>query len=153
MRARPAGLSHRRKTLRAASLLGSPHIEAMRGRGRDDAAKGLVMKWSAIRNWALTVTAAAGLVGTAGALAERMLERARDDPRRQVPAEPEHGAQPAAELARVAHATQPATPSAAAVTADDARQAAAVRRYIPLVVPGLAILLLVCIVAIWHMAL
>jgi len=109
------------------------------------------MTWSAIRNWALTVIAAAGLMG-AGALAERMLERTRDDPRRQIPAEPDRAAQPA-ELARVAHAVQPATLSATAVAADETRRAAAVRRYIPLVVPGLALLLLVCILAIWHMAL
>jgi hypothetical protein len=111
------------------------------------------MKWSAIRNWALTVIAAAGLTGTTGALAERMLERARDDPRRQVPAEPDRAVQPAAELARVAQGGQPAARSTAAVAADETRHAAAVRRYIPLVVPGLAVLLLVCIVAIWHMAL
>jgi len=111
------------------------------------------MKWSDIRTGTWTTAAAVGLLlGATGVLAERMFERARDEHRRQAPTEPDNAAQPAAELARVAQAVPPTVhdempTTAPAVTGID------VRRYIPLVVPGMAVLLLVCIVAVWHLAL
>ena len=111
------------------------------------------MKWSDIRTGTWTTAAAIGLLlGATGVLAERMFERARDEHRRQAPTEPEGALQPAAELARTTQAVQTTVldePSVSATTAPSLD----VRRYIPLVVPGMAVLLLVCIVAVWHLAL
>jgi hypothetical protein len=111
------------------------------------------MKWSDIRTGTWTTVAAVGLLlGATGVLAERMFERARDEHRRQAPSEPDNAAQPAAELALAAQAVQPTVHDEALATATEVTRID-VRRYIPLVVPGMAVLLLVCIVAVWHLAL
>ena len=108
------------------------------------------MKTSAFRTWALTLVAAAGLVG-AGALADRTLERVREDHRRQGPTSPERALQPAADASRLAVGAAQVVQSETTAGVENDR--ALVRRYIPLVVPGLALLLLLCIVGIWHLAL
>jgi len=109
------------------------------------------MKWSDIRTG--TIAAAGGLLlGATGVLAERMFERARDEHRRQAPSEPDGAVQPAAEFARTAQAVQPTVRDEPSATATEV-PSIDVRRYIPLVVPGMAVLLLVCIVAVWHLAL
>jgi hypothetical protein len=111
------------------------------------------MKWSDIRTVTWTTAAAVALLlGATGVLAERMFERARDEHRRQAPAEPDNAMQPAAEFARAAQAAQPTVRDEPSVSATEV-PSIDVRRYIPLVVPGMAVLLLVCIVAVWHLAL
>ena len=111
------------------------------------------MKWSDIRTGTWTTAAAVGLLlGATGVLAERMFERARDEHRRQAPTEPDGAAQPAAEFARTAQAVQPTVRDEPSVSAAEA-PSIDIRRYIPLVVPGMAVLLLVCIVVVWHLAL
>ena len=108
------------------------------------------MKWSDIRPGTWTIAAAVGLLlGATGVLAERMFERARDEHRRQAPTEPDSVAPPAAEFAPTAQPAQPAVHDEPTVTATEVGSID-VRRYIPLVVPGMAVLLLVCIVAVWH---
>jgi hypothetical protein len=111
------------------------------------------MKWSDIRIGTWTTVAAIGLLlGATGVLAERMFERARDEHRRQAPTEPDIAAQPANEFARAAQTVQPTLRDESPATATEVTSID-VRRYIPLVVPGMALLLLVCIVAVWHLAL
>lgn len=111
------------------------------------------MKASAIRTWALIVIAVAGLLGATSVLGDKSLERVRDEARRQAESEDERGPRPVVGVSSVAQDTQSTAPSDDLAAAADASQRALVRRYIPLVVPGLAVLLLICIATIWRLAL
>ena len=114
-----------------------------------------MMKASAIRTWALIVIAVAGLLGATSVLGDKSLERVRDEHRRQAESESEdeRGPRPVVGVSSVAQDTQSTAPSDDLAAAADESQRALVRRYIPLVVPGLAVLLLVCIATIWRLAL
>jgi hypothetical protein len=81
------------------------------------------------------------------------LERVRDEPRRQAESEDERGPRPVVGVASVSQDTRPTAPSDALAAIADESQRALVRRYIPLVVPGLAVLLLLCIATIWRLSL
>ena len=112
-----------------------------------------MMKASAIRTWALIVIAAVGLLGATSVLGDKSLERVRDETRRQAESDDERGPRPVTGVSSVAQDTQSIAPSDDLAAAADESQRALVRRYIPLVVPSLAVLLLVCIATIWRLAL
>ena len=111
------------------------------------------MKASAIRTWALIVIVVAGLLGATSVLGDKSLERVRDEHRRQAESEDERGSRPVAGVSSLAQDTQSTAPSDDLAAAADESQRALVRRYIPLVVPALAVLLLVCIATIWRLSL